>query len=230
MQTLVRGVRRFRDDVFVPNRDEYRRLAAGQKPHSLFIACSDSRLGAELITSSQPGDIFVLRNAGNLVPPYGAAEKGGEAATIEYAVAGLGVKNIVICGHSACGAMRAILQPESCANLPKMGQWLTNADCTRAVVDSKYAGVTDFAQRWRAAVEENVIVQLEHLKTHPTVAAGLASESLAIYGWVFDLYSGTVASYDPSHGEFVPLPDDPEQAIIPTSVPFRNGRAMRSAM
>ena len=101
----------------------------------------------------------------------------------------------------------------------------------RSVFFARSSRSSAFGQRWQAAVEENVIVQLEHLKTHPTVAAGLASAALAIYGWVFDLYSGSVASFDPSCGEFVPLPDNPKgSAFIPLSVPYRNGHAAKLAI
>jgi carbonic anhydrase len=208
MDKLVRGVHRFQRDVYEPNRHKYDKLVDGQQPQTLFIACSDSRLALEAMTQCEPGEIFVLRNAGNLVPPYGA-ERGGAAATVEYAVAGLEVRHIVVCGHTGCGAMRALLEPASLASLPETGRWLQHAEATRRIVDYR-AGNASFDTRWDATVEVNVLIQLENLKTHPAVAAALAHGQVDLYGWVFDLRSGEVRSYDPGHGAFVPLPDAPD--------------------
>jgi carbonic anhydrase len=204
MDKLVRGVHRFRRDVYEPSRTQYQKLVDGQWPHTLFIACSDSRLALEALTQCEPGDLFVMRNAGNLVPPYGA-ERGGAAATVEYAVAGLGVRHLVVCGHTGCGAMRALLDPAVLANLPETARWLQHAEATRRIVDRR-DGHPTFDARWDATVEVNVLIQLENLRTHPAVAAALAHGQLDIYGWVFDLRTGEVRSYDPGRGAFVPLP------------------------
>jgi carbonic anhydrase len=205
MDKLVRGVHRFRHEVYEPSRAAYQKLVDGQQPHTLFIACSDSRLALESMTQCQPGDIFVLRNAGNLVPPYGA-ERGGSAATVEYAVAGLGVKHVVVCGHTGCGAVRALLEPASLDNLPETARWLRHAEATRRIVDGRNGHPT-FEARWDATVEVNVLSQLDNLRTHPSVAAGLANGRLLLYGWVFDLRTGEVRNYDPSSGRFTPLPE-----------------------
>jgi len=217
MRKLLRGVQQFRDTVYAGRRDEFIRVADGQNPYALFVTCSDSRVDPELLTSSGPGDIFVLRNAGNLIPPYGTG-RGGEAATIEYAVSGLGVRCIVVCGHTGCGAMRALLDPASLASLPMTSDWLAHADATRAVVESRYPNMTDGNERWLAAVEENVLVQLEHLKTHPSVAGGLAAGTLTLYGWTFDMRQGLVRSFDPHDGHFLPLPDGSGAEPLPPSV------------
>jgi carbonic anhydrase len=221
MQKLVRGVQHFRDHVYPARQEMYRTLADGQNPHTLFITCSDSRLDPDVLTQSSPGNIFVLRNAGNLVPPYGAAH-GGEAATVEYAVAGLGVRHIVVCGHSCCGAMKALLQPPAADELPETVNWLRYAEATRHVVRTKYATVLDFDERWLATVEENVLIQLDHLRTHPTVAAGLAAGTLLLYGWVFDLEHGQFRNYDPELGQFAQLPAaDQDSADLPPAYPYR---------
>jgi carbonic anhydrase len=218
MDKLVRGVAKFRQTVLPPLREQYRRVLDRQQPHTLFVACSDSRVDTGVLTQAGPGDIFVLRNAGNLVPPYGAG-RGGEAATIEYAVAGLGVRHVVVCGHTRCGAVQALLDPDATVDLPATRDWLRHAESTRLIAAGKYDGLS-FAERWAATVEENILVQLDHLRTHPAVAAGLARGELALYGWVFDLASGEVRSYDPGPGRFVPLPDDLAAAVsLPPSVP-----------
>jgi carbonic anhydrase len=205
MEKLIRGVHRFRRDVFTQSCGLYQRLAESQEPHTLFITCSDSRLDPEAITQSGPGDIFVLRNAGNLVPPFGAS-RGGEAATIEYAIAGLGVRHVVVCGHTGCGAMRALLEPAGLANLPETARWLRHAEATRQIAHARN-GQPTFHGRWDATVEVNVLMQLDNLRTHPVVAAALAGNVLSLYGWVFDLRTGEVRSYVPGQARFVALPE-----------------------
>jgi carbonic anhydrase len=208
MDKLIRGVHRFRRDVFEPSPEN-------QEPHSLFITCSDSRLDPEAITQSESGDIFVLRNAGNLIPPFGAS-RGGEAATIEYAVAGLGVQHVVVCGHTGCGAMRALLEPASLDDLPETARWLRHAESTRRVAHARN-GQPTFVGRWDATVEVNVLMQIENLRTHPSVAAALAGGVLSLHGWVFDLRTGEVRSYDTALARFVPLPE-PADVNDPASV------------
>src|SRR5271170_3206620 len=127
MQKLIQGIHEFQKENFVPLQGLFERLAKGQNPETLFITCSDSRIDPNLLTRSKPGDLFILRNAGNIVPAHGAGN-GGEAATIEFAVAALGVKDIIICGHSHCGAMQSLLQPELVASLTAVSSWLSHAD------------------------------------------------------------------------------------------------------
>ena len=127
MQKLVQGVHQFQKNYFSSQRELFERLAKGQEPEVLFITCSDSRISPSLITQSAPGDLFILRNAGNIIPPYGTSN-GAAAATTEFAVAGLGVRDIIICGHSLCGAMRGLLHPEILADMPAMTSWLGNAE------------------------------------------------------------------------------------------------------
>lgn len=204
MEKLLRGVRNFRESVFSTRRKEYQRVANGQNPLALFITCSDSRVDPELLTSSGPGDIFVLRNAGNIVPPYGIS-RGGESATVEYAVAGLGIRNVIVCGHVGCGAMRALMEPELVKGLPMTAAWVAHAETTRAVAQSRFAHLPTFEERWRALVEVNVITQLDHLCTHPCIAAGLAEGTVELFGWVFDFHEGDVTAYDAQRGKFVSL-------------------------
>ena len=168
MQHLLSGVHQFHSNVFQRERDFFDNLVNGQSPSALFVTCSDSRVDPNLITQSGPGELFVLRNAGNIVPPYGASN-GGESATIEYAVAALGVRDIVICGHSRCGAMSALLNPESAAKLPLVSAWLNHAETTRRIMRENYSDITGDALV-EIAVQEHVLVQIENIQTHPAVA------------------------------------------------------------
>src|SRR3989338_7292856 len=126
MEKLIRGIHTFQHDYFTSQQELFERLAKGQAPETLFITCSDSRINPNLLTQTQPGELFIIRNAGNIVPAHGSGVS-GEGATIEYAVAALGVKDIIICGHSHCGAMAGLLAPESLADLPQMRNWLQHA-------------------------------------------------------------------------------------------------------
>jgi carbonic anhydrase len=191
MQKLVDGVHHFRQKVFNSERALFERLADGQQPLALFITCSDSRIDPCLLTQTQPGELFVLRNAGNIVPPYGQAA-GGEAATIEYAVCALKVKDIIVCGHSHCGAMHGLLHPETLGELPAVRQWLTHAEATARIMRENYQHITEAASRLTATVEENVLVQLENLRTHPSVAAALARDELKLHGWAYKFETGEV--------------------------------------
>ena len=165
MQKLVKGVHKFQREIFGRKRDLFERLANGQAPEALFITCSDSRINPALITQTDPGDIFILRNAGNLVPTYD--HLGGEAATIEFAVSsrGLAVKDIVVCGHSGCGAMKALLEPPE--GFPAMDKWLEHAERTRQLVREKYTNRSG-EQLLTVTVQENVLAQVENLRTHPS--------------------------------------------------------------
>jgi carbonic anhydrase len=214
MQKLVHGIHHFHDHVFRTRREFFERLAQGQHPLALFITCSDSRVQPNLITQTEPGELFILRNAGNLIPPHGAAN-GGEGATIEYAVSVLGIEDIIVCGHSCCGAMQSMLEPESVAELPAVAKWLCHADATRRIIREVY-GHLEPDKRLTAAVEENVLVQLENLRTHPSVAAGLARGRLKLHGWVYKMETGEVFAYDPASGQFAPLRED----SLPVNPPY----------
>lgn len=203
MQKLVQGIHHFQSNIFRSQRELFERLADGQRPEALFITCSDSRINPNLITHTEPGDLFILRNAGNIVPPYGAAN-GGEGATIEFAVAGLEIRDIIVCGHSACGAMKGMLKPETLHDLPAMTAWLAHAEATRRIMRDKYRDRTGDALLM-TAVEENVLVQIENLRTHPSVAAGLSCGKLKLHAWVYKFETGEVFAYDAERGEFVPV-------------------------
>jgi carbonic anhydrase len=201
MQKLVEGIHQFRELVFTSKRALFSGLARGQQPLALFITCSDSRIVPNLLTQTEPGELFILRTAGNIVPPYGAV-RGGEAATIEYAVAVLKVRDVILCGHSHCGAMAALFDPEISRELPAVGALLRHAETTRRVIAENYRHVTDEHRRLTTTIEENVLVQLEHLRTHPAVAAALARRELNLHGWYYKFETGEVFAYDPASEQF----------------------------
>jgi carbonic anhydrase len=203
MQKLVEGVHHFQASIFTSQRELFERLANGQHPEALFITCSDSRINPNLITQTDPGELFILRNAGNIIPPYGAAN-GGEGATIEFAVVELGVKDIIVCGHSLCGAMKGLLHPDKLGDMPAVRSWLAHAEATRRIMRDKYGDHTGSALL-TATVEENVLVQIENLRTHPCVAAGLAKGDLKLHAWVYQIETGKVFDYDQTDCQFVPV-------------------------
>ena len=205
MQRLVKGVHEFQRNIFPEKEELFAQLSKGQNPQTLFITCSDSRVVPSIITKSEPGDLFELQNAGNIIPAFGAGGI-GEAATIEYAVAALKVTDIVICGHSQCGAMTGLLEPDKVAELPAVGGWLQHTEATRRIIKENYKHLDDdFGKKLTACVEENVLVQLEHLKTHPAVAVALSKKALKLHGWVYKIETGAVFAYDPDEGQFLPL-------------------------
>lgn len=221
MQKLIQGIHRFQQKDFRGLQNLFEQLSKGQKPETLFITCSDSRIDPNLLTRSNPGELFILRNAGNIVPPHGAAN-GGEAATIEYAVAALGVREIIICGHSHCGAMQGLLKPESVSTLPAVSTWLGHAETTRRIIQENYKHL-EGEKLLTATVEENVLVQLENLRTLPAVASRLVKGDLHLHGWVYKIETGEVFAFDPQNGQFVSVAEKqyptPRQASRPLRVP-----------
>ncbi|HUS08629.1 MAG TPA: carbonic anhydrase [Bryobacteraceae bacterium] len=203
MRKLFEGVQRFRCGVYPQYQSLFGELASTQNPPALLITCSDSRVMPEMLTQCSPGELFICRNAGNIVPPYSDVT-GGVTATIEYAVSVLKVPNIIICGHSDCGAMKGVLHPESVRLMPAVSRWLHHAEGARRIVLENYCCPDEKTQLQRL-MEENVIEQLEHLKTHPPVSVALARGDLQIYGWTYEIATGEIRSYDARSGCFVPI-------------------------
>jgi carbonic anhydrase len=207
MQEIIDGFLKFQRDVFPARKELFRKLATSQTPRTLFISCSDSRMVPELVTQREPGDLFVIRNAGNIVPSFGP-EPGGVSATVEYAVAALGVTDVVICGHSDCGAMTAVATCKCLDHMPAVANWLRYADSAKLVNESR-----DHAsehERIDSMVRENVIAQLNNLKTHPSVALALAQGRLKLHGWVYDIESGSIDALDSKTRQFVSLAEHPD--------------------
>jgi len=198
MDNLEEGIRKFQREVFPKRREEFRRLAEGQSPDTLFVGCSDSRVDPNLLTQTQPGELFVLRNAGNIVPPYGAST-GGELAAVEYAVSVLGVAHIIVCGHSGCGAIGALLDPESTEDLPAVAHWLRMAEATKRLIREQHADAPD-DEKLTLAIRANVTMQLANLATHPTVASGLHAGSLTLHGLYYQIETGAVEATEPAPG------------------------------
>ncbi|HYP05849.1 MAG TPA: carbonic anhydrase, partial [Bryobacteraceae bacterium] len=199
MQRLIQGIHQFQEDGFRPLQTLFEELAKGQNPETLFITCSDSRIDPSLLTRARPGDLFILRNAGNIIPPHGAV-RGGEAATIEFAVAALNVKDIIVCGHSHCGAMKGLLEPDSLQTLPAVADWLAHAETTRRIIQENYSHLEGKALL-TATIEENVLVQLENLRTLPSVAAALVKGRVRLHGWVYKIETGEVFAFDVNSGQ-----------------------------
>ena len=205
LDRLKEGARRFQTDVYPENAEEYQRAATTpQQPHTLVIACADSRVDVESITSAGPGEVFITRNIGNMVPAYGEM-LGGVSAVIEYAVSALKVKHVMICGHSDCGAMKALLNPDSIASLPTVRSWLTNGQAALQVASALGSPEETPGHTLRRLTEQNVLMQMAHLKTHPSVAGALAQNALTLSGWVYDIGSGGLRVVEDGERDFIPV-------------------------
>lgn len=217
MKKLIDGALHFQREVFPKQRAVYRKLAASQSPRWLFIACSDSRVMPSVLMQTGPGELFICRNAGNIVPAHGDSS-GGVSATIEYAVQVLNVKHIIVCGHSDCGAMKAVLHPEKVATLPAVAKWVAYADRARAVVLE--SPNRDSEQKMlERLTQENVLAQLDNLRTLPSVAAKLKAKTLAIHGWLYDIASGEFRVWDAKREEWRGL-----QKVAPARSAKKSGR------
>jgi carbonic anhydrase len=208
MQRLIEGVHKFRSGEFGNYRALFRKLSReGQNPHTLFITCSDSRVLAELITHSQPGDLFVVKNIGNIVPPAGArGDTNSTAAAIEFAVDALHVSDIVICGHSQCGAMSALLSEKPVSDAtPHLRDWLSLAAPVVETLRKNYAHIHDVRARETAAAEENVLFGLDNLHSYPCVQDRLIGGTLRLHGWFFKIATAELFVYDPETRQFSPL-------------------------
>ncbi|SCB28312.1 carbonic anhydrase [Rhizobium hainanense] len=208
MGDLLKGISSFRGAVFPNHQALYRKLAEeGQQPQALMISCADSRVMPETITQSGPGELFVCRNAGNIVPPFSTAN-GGVSSAIEYAVVALGVRDVIVCGHSDCGAMKGLCHPDLLKPMPNVAAWLKHSHAAHSIVCEAYPSDLSERQRIRAIAMENVVVQLDHLRTHPSVAAKLATNDITLHGWFFDIQTGEVLVYDGAAARFTEIHED----------------------
>lgn len=202
MKKVVSGIVQFQKEDFEARRALFAELANGQSPEVLLVTCADSRIDPNLVTQTEPGDLFICRNAGNIVPPH-TRHAGGVTASIEYAVAVLGVQDIVICGHTDCGAMKGAMNLDAVADLPHVRDWLDHSRAAVETVDGDET--TDAGERLLRVTEQNVLLQLAHLRTHPAVASRLANGKIGLHGWVYHIETGDVTCYDEQSGEFTSL-------------------------
>ena len=203
MQRLIEGHKRFCSDVFPVRRHQFHLLAESQAPEWLFITCSDSRIVPDLILGTGPGDLFISRNAGN-VSPVTSNDVDGTTATIEYAVEVLKVPYAIVCGHSDCGALKAALNREGLENLPKASRWLHHVEAAfshRQPPDPADGDQAELA----ALIRGNVVAQLLNLKAQPAVARAMSRGKLQVFGWYYDILTGSIEEYNESERRFQPL-------------------------
>jgi carbonic anhydrase len=216
MNELIGRVFSFEKHVYPNQNTLYNKLATeGQSPKALMISCADSRIVPEHIMQAEPGDLFVCRNAGNIVPPH-ASNLGGVTATVEYAVMVLGVRDIIVCGHSDCGAMKALATEADLSAMPNVGAWLRHSHAAQKVCKDNYPDDLTAAEKLRNMALENVVLQLSHLRTHPSVASGIARGEIALHGWYVDIHAGQVLGLDGETGRFTPLREDEH---LPVALP-----------
>ena len=203
MPHFAKGVVKFQREVFPEKKELFEKLSTGQSPEALFITCSDSRIETAMITQTDPGELFILRNAGNIVPPH-TNQTGGVTASIEFAIGALHIPHIVICGHTECGAMKGAMNRAGLTNLPHVREWLGYSQGAVDIVEAMGADLDPDA-KMRMLLEQNVILQLQHLKTHPTVAVALAQKAVQLHGWIYDIKTGSVCAYDDATETWVPV-------------------------
>lgn len=229
MKKLLRGLQEFKDHYYASHLELFQQLPQGQRPRVLFITCSDSRINPNLITQTELGELFIIRNAGNIIPPFGAANS-GEGATIEYAVHSLGIKHIIVCGHSHCGAMKGLLHLNDLQEeMPLVYNWLKHAEATRRLVRENYSHYQG-DELLEITIAENVLTQIQNLKTYPVIQSRLYQGKLHIYAWIYHIGTGEVLAYDAETRSYVPpqtqLPKEEQEDDSSHSLEERNALSM----
>ncbi len=216
MKKLIHGILEFRDKVSKEYKETFTKLALGQSPDALLITCSDSRVAPNLFASTDPGDVFVLRNLGNLVPPC-CHELGHSVgcesapAALEFAILNLNVTSIIVCGHSECGAMQSIIQECKNVTSPHLLKWL---ELGKPALKKMNASILPHLAPHNALSQLNVLEQIEHLKTYPIIQERIKEKKLQIYGWWFDIAQTEVLSYNPIINKFVPFNNEEATRIL----------------
>ena len=202
MKRLYKGIRDFQQSHFRKEEDFFKRLSKSQSPEVLFITCADSRIDPNLVTQTRPGELFIVRNVGNIVPPYDSiTDKNSVAAAIEFAVLSLKVSDIIICGHSGCGAMDALYASDSeLKNMPHLRDWLRIASPVRERVEA--AGQEIALDRQRATEEANILAQLGNIESYPFVAQALNESRVHLHGWYYEIKTGHMYAYMPEKEQF----------------------------
>lgn len=200
MKKLIKGLHKFQTQVFPIKKDFFENLVKVQTPEVLFITCSDARINPNLVTSADPGEIFILRNAGNIIPYYGSS--GSEEATIEFAISKLGIKDIILCGHSHCGAIEAATQLDTLKSTPNLYSWVKkNIEPTLDLVKSNYKDL-DQNVFLEILTQEHVLKQLENLKSYPIVNEAISNNTLSLHAWVYKFETCEIYSFDAVEGQF----------------------------
>ena len=202
MEKIVNGYLQFKESGFEERKDLFEKLSNSQSPEVLFITCSDSRIDPNLITQTEPGDLFVIRNAGNIVPPH-TRESDGIAASIEFAVVALGVKHIVVCGHSNCGAMKGALNTSGLTALPKVKGWLNYCSEAVTIVQSRERNLA--SDELDSVTQENVLLQIRRLEQYPEISKRMTTGSIEIHGWVYEIGEGTIKCFNQEKQGFIEL-------------------------
>jgi carbonic anhydrase len=205
---IVQGVAKFRREVYPGQRQLFEQVKHGQQPIAMFFTCADSRVDPAMLMQSRPGEIFIERTPGNIAPKY-SDHVGGVTASVEYAVLALHVPLIIVCGHSDCGVVKALLEPERAAEMPALQNWMRHALASRERLLREHRDIST-EEKLRLLTEYNVLTQLENLQTHPAVAAALSRGELALQGWVYDIAAGSISAADADSGRFELLDGAPE--------------------
>lgn len=211
MNKIAAGIVRFQTETYPQKQALFEELASGQSPEALFITCSDSRIDPNLITQTEPGELFICRNAGNIVPPH-TNHTGAMTAAIEFAVGALNVPHIIVCGHTGCGAMKGALNLDGLSEFPHVREWLSYARAASLIVEERCKGLSE-EDKLNELIRQNVIMQMQHLRTHPYVAARLAARRTEIHGWVYDIATGEVVAFDEAANDFVPVAEHYKDAV-----------------
>lgn len=206
---IIHGHNDFQEKYFKSHQELFEKLSQGQKPEILFITCSDSRIDPNLLTQTVPGELFIIRNIGNIIPPHGTLNS-SEGAGIEYAVQALNIKEIVICGHSHCGSMKGLLHLNSLEDeMPLVYDWLKHhAESTRRILKENFAGYTE-EELLKIAIQTNVLSQIENLETYPIIRSRLHGGKLRLHAWIYEIETGLILAYNAQKGQFVSLENEP---------------------
>jgi len=202
---IVEGVTKFQRDVYPAQRELFASLKHRQEPIAMFFTCADSRILPNVLLQTGPGEIFTERTPGNIVPKY-SDHVGGVTASMEFAILALHVPLIIVCGHTDCGVVKALLEPERASGMPALQSWMRHSlsACERLLREHQ-ADAKSKEEKLRLLTEYNVLTQLENLKTHPAVESRYARGELALEGWIYDIGDGSVRSFQPESGRFEPL-------------------------
>lgn len=208
IKRIIHGLNDFQSNYFKTHQDLFERLSHGQTPDILFITCSDSRIDPNLLTQTEPGELFIIRNLGNIIPPHGTLNS-SEGAGIEYAVQALNIKEIIVCGHSHCGSMKGLLKLQSLSEeMPLVYDWLKHhGEPIRRLIRENYHGYSE-DELLKIAIQTNVLTQIENIETYPVIRSRLHAGKIQLHAWVYEIETGEILAYDASKSQFVPLRQD----------------------